>query len=234
MYSHQKAVLEKPMMKQLHSDNDSNMIDLTFIGKAGLVIEYDDIVSLTGMNIVNYLMEKDKSLKVDAGMSSFEDILSSYINRTDKDFSIWIKQLIGLDVKKENFINSYRAFKPNLFYAYKLIPNAYKNGIKDLYIYSQYESDVIREYLKSFDVPVGYVYGDIREVMKDKVNYTYITCDPENVRRCRDIDTPFAVTICDDYMSMAPIVRDHVDEDLRNKGKFVSYTSILNAGGIPK
>ena len=222
------------MMKQLHSDNDSNMIDLTFIGKAGLVIEYDDIVSLTGMNIVNYLMEKDKSLKVDAGMSSFEDILSSYINRTDKDFSIWIKQLIGVDVKKENFINSYRAFKPNLFYAYKLIPNAYKNGIKDLYIYSQYESDVIREYLKGFDVPVGYVYGDIREVMKDKVNYTYITCDPENVRRCRDIDTPFAVTICDDYMSMAPIVRDHVDEDLRNKGKFVSYTSILNAGGIPK
>lgn len=234
MYSHQKVVLEKPMMKQLHSDNDSNMIDLTFIGKAGLVIEYDDIVSLTGMNIVNYLMEKDKSLKVDAGMSSFEDILSSYINRTDKDFSIWIKQLIGLDVKKENFINSYRAFKPNLFYAYKLIPNAYKNGIKDLYIYSQYESDVIREYLKGFEVPVGYVYGDIREVMKDKVNYTYITCDPENVRRCRDIDTPFAVTICDDYMSMAPIVRDHVDEDLRNKGKFVSYTSILNAGGIPK
>lgn len=222
------------MMKQLHSDNDSNMIDLTFIGKAGLVIEYDDIVSLTGMNIVNYLMEKDKSLKVDDGMSSFEDILSSYINRTDKDFSIWIKQLIGLDVKKENFINSYRAFKPNLFYAYKLIPNAYKNGIKDLYIYSQYESDVIREYLKSFDVPVGYVYGDIREVMKDKVNYTYITCDPENVRRCRDIDTPFAVTICDDYMSMLPIVRDHVDEELRKNGKFVSYTSILNAGGIPK
>lgn len=234
MYSHQKVVLEKPMMKQLHSDNDSNMIDLTFIGKAGLVIEYDDIVSLTGMNIVNYLMEKDKSLKVDDGMSSFEDILASYINRTDKDFSIWIKQLIGLDVKKENFINSYRAFKPNLFYAYKLIPNAYKNGIKDLYIYSQYESDVIKEYLKSFEVPVGYVYGDIREVMKDKVNYTYITCDPENVRRCRDIDTPFAVTICDDYMSMAPIVKDHVDEDLRNKGKFVSYTSILNAGGIPK
>ena len=222
------------MMKQLHSDNDSNMIDLTFIGKAGLVIEYDDIVSLTGMNIVNYLMEKDKSLKVDDGMSSFEDILASYINRTDKDFSIWIKQLIGLDVKKENFINSYRAFKPNLFYAYKLIPNAYKNGIKDLYIYSQYESEVIREYLKSFEVPVGYVYGDIREVMKDKVNYTYITCDPENVRRCRDIDTPFAVTICDDYMSMAPIVRDHVDEELRKNGKFVSYTSILNAGGIPK
>ena len=222
------------MMKQLHSDNDSNMIDLTFIGKAGLVIEYDDIVSLTGMNIVNYLMEKDKSLKVDDGMSSFEDILASYINRTDKDFSIWIKQLIGLDVKKENFINSYRAFKPNLFYAYKLIPNAYKNGIKDLYIYSQYESEVIREYLKSFEVPVGYVYGDIREVMKDKVNYTYITCDPENVRRCRDIDTPFAVTICDDYMSMAPIVRDHVDEELRKNGKFVSYTSILTAGGIPK
>lgn len=221
------------MMNQLHSD-DSNMIDLTFIGKAGLVIEYDDIVSLTGMNIVNYLMEKDKSLMVDDGMSSFEDILASYINRTDKDFSIWIKQLIGLDVKKENFINSYRAFKPNLFYAYKLIPNAYKNGIKDLYIYSQYESEVIREYLKGFEVPVGYVYGDIREVMKDKVNYTYITCDPENVRRCRDIDTPFAVTICDDYMSMAPIVRDHVDEELRNKGKFVSYTSILNAGGIPK
>lgn len=234
MYSHQKVVLEKPMMNQLHSDNDSNMIDLTFIGKAGLVIEYDDIVSLTGMNIVNYLMEKDNSLKVDDGMSSFEDILESYIDREDKDFSIWIKQLIGLDVHIENFINSYRAFKPNLFYAYKLIPNAYKNGIKDLYIYSQYESDVIREYLKSFEVPVGYVYGDIREVMKDKVNYTYITCDPDNVRRCRDINTPFAVTICDDYMSMLPIVRDHVDEELRKNGKFVSYTSILNAGGIPK
>lgn len=234
MYLLQKAVEKQAMMK-LHSDDDSNMIDLTFIGKAGLVIEYDDIVSLTGMNIVNYLMEKDKSITLkDKRMSSFEDILMSYIDREDKDFSIWIKQLIGLDVKREHFMNSFRAFKPNLFYAYKLIPNAYKNGIKDLYIYNQYESDVIREYIKSFDVPVGYVYGDIREVMKDRVNYTYITCDPDNVRRCRDIDTPFAMTICDDYMSMAPIVRDHVDEELRRLNKFVSYTSILNAGGIPK
>lgn len=234
MYLLQKAAEKQAMMK-LHSDDDSNMIDLTFIGKAGLVIEYDDIVSLTGMNIVNYLMEKDKSITLkDKRMSSFEDILMSYIDRENKDFSIWIKQLIGLDVKREHFMNSFRAFKPNLFYAYKLIPNAYKNGIKDLYIYNQYESDVIREYIKSFDVPVGYVYGDIREVMKDRVNYTYITCDPDNVRRCRDIDTPFAMTICDDYMSMAPIVRDHVDEELRKNGKFVSYTSILNAGGIPK
>ena len=79
-------------------------------------------------------------------------------------------------------------------------------------------------------MPISYVYGDIREVLKDKINYTYITANPDNVRRCQDIDTPLAVVICDDYMSMLPVVQDHVDEALRKQGKFVSYTSVLNAG----
>jgi hypothetical protein len=217
----------------MHRSKDNNMIDLTFIGKEGLVIEYEDIISLVGMNIVNYLMSKDKTIHDDR-MSSFEDILNSYINRPEKDISIWIKERFNLDITLEDLKDSYVAFKPNLFYAYKLIPNAYSNGIKNLYIYSQFESQSVREYCKSFEVPVEYVYGDIREVMKDKFNYTYLTCTPGNVRKCLDVKLPFALTICDDYTSMAPIIMEHVDEQLKAQGKFVSYTSVLMSGGIPK
>lgn len=212
------------------------MIDLSFIGKEGLIIEYEDIISLVGMNVINYLIEKDVDKSITVRMSSVEDILNSYINRSEKDISVWLKENFDIDnFDLSRFVNSRAIFKPNIFYAYKLIPAAYINGIKNLYIHSQYESPVIRKITEySFDVPVEYVHGDIRDVLTDKVNYTYITATPENVRRCLDVDTPLAVTICDDYTSMTPIVQDHVDEELRKKGKFVSYTSVLSAGGLQK
>lgn len=211
------------------------MIDLSFIGKEGLVIEYEDIISLIGMNTINYLIEKDVEKTIDVRMSSFEDILNSYINRSDKNISIWLSEHFNIDFDLSKFGDSFAVYKPNLFYAYKLIPHAFMNGIKNLYIHSQYESNAVyQNIITSFDVPIQYVHGDIYDILKDKVNYTYITANPDNVRRCLDIDTPLAITICDDYMSMSPIVQEHVDEELRKRGKFVSYTSVLSTGGIPK
>lgn len=207
------------------------MIDLSFIGNAGLVIDYEDLIAMIGINVVNYFKANDKNFKT-VGMSSQEDIFNSYINRSENDISIWLKEnfdITDFDLKK--FCNSSAVMKPNIYYCYRIIPTAFLNGIKSLYIYSQYESKAIRQNIKTtFDVPISYVYGDIREILSDKLNYTYITANPDNVRRCQDIDTPLAVVICDDYMSMLPVVQDHVDEALRKQGKFVSYTSVLNAG----
>ena len=140
-------------------------------------------------------------------MSSIEDILNSYIDRPNYDISFWLKEHFGLDFDITRYLNSPAMFKPNALYAYKLLPNAYLNGIKNLYIYSQYESNVIKRNMTTFECPVKYVYGDIRDIMKDKVNYTYITANPGNVKKCLDIKAPFALTICDDYMSMAPVVQ---------------------------
>lgn len=207
------------------------MIDLTFIGKEGLVIDYEDIISLVGMNVISYLISKDTENKIVVRMSSIEDILNSYIDRPNYDISFWLKEHFGLDFDITRYLNSPAMFKPNALYAYKLLPNAYLNGIKNLYIYSQYESDVIKRNITAFECPVKYVHGDIRDIMKDKVNYTYITANPGNVKKCLDVKAPFALTICDDYMSMAPVVQEHVDDQLRKNGKFVSYTSILSAGG---
>lgn len=205
------------------------MIDLSFIGKEGLVLEYEDIISMLGINITNYLFKKDTTMNV--RMSSSEDILNSYINREEYNVSKWLRENFDIDMNLKEYMNSPAVLKPNVLYAYKLIPNAFLNGIKNLYIYSQYDSNIIRRNIETtFDVPVNYVYGDIINVLKDKVNYTYLTCNPDNVRRCLELDIPIAISICDDYMYMSPVVKEHVDEELRKQGKFVSYTSVLNAG----
>ena len=85
--------------------------------------------------------------------------------------------------------------------------------------------------LKSFEVPeLKYIHGDIKDIMSDKPNYTLITSDVNNIRKCLDIKTPFVVTIVDDFMYVSDIVKEKVDEELRRRGKFVFYTGIVSGG----
>lgn len=37
---------------------NSGIVDLSFIGKEGMIIQYEDIISLVGFNIVKYLRKK--------------------------------------------------------------------------------------------------------------------------------------------------------------------------------
>lgn len=205
-------------------------IDLSFIGKDGLVIQYEDIVSLIGFNIIKYLRSKKLNNKIIK--MSIEDILISYFDRESEDISDWLSAF-GID----NFdINDYKesinTFSPNMLYSFKIFDTAYNNGIKNLIIYSEFYSSVIEKYLKFYNIPVQYKYGNIVNVLKDNVNCTYITSSPANIKKCLNVDVPFALTIIDDFMYVAPILTDGTVEQLRIKNVFVQFTSILSGGFI--
>ena len=65
------------------------MLDLQFIGREGLIIDYTDIVSMIGFNIAKYIRSKNTCKKLDR--MSIEDILLSYINRSTEDISEWLR-----------------------------------------------------------------------------------------------------------------------------------------------
>lgn len=206
------------------------MIDFSFIGKDGLIIQYEDIISLTGFNVARYL--RSKKINDEIGRMPIQDILLSYINREDEDISKWIMNLFGISFDINDYLESINTFQPNLLYSYKVFDSAYKNGIKNLIIHSNIHSNVIEKFITTFQVPIKYTYGDIIPVLKSNINSTYITASPINIRKCLDVHTPIALTIVDDFMYTAPILIDKVEEQLRAQNVYVCFTGVLSAGLI--
>ena len=205
------------------------MVDISFIGKEGLIIQYEDIVSLIGFNITKYFrMNKVNDI---INRMSNEDVLLSYINRETESVSEWLKNTFGIDCNIDDYIESINALQPNMLYSYKIFDSAYKNGVKNLVIHSQNKSNVIKKILETYNLPIEYTYGDIVPVIKSRKNYTYMTSLPSNIYKClNEVDTPFALTIVDDFMYTADIVAKKIDDELRKKNIYVCYTSILSAG----
>ncbi len=104
------------------------MVDFSFVGKEGIIIQYEDIVSMIGFNVIRYLRIKKANEKA-MGMS-LEDILLSYINRENEYPEIWLKNEFDVDFRVKDYLNSINAFQPNWLYSYKLFDAAYKNGAK--------------------------------------------------------------------------------------------------------
>ena len=207
------------------------MVDLSFIGKDGLIIQYEDIVSATGFNIMKYL--RSKNFDNVSSKMSVEDILLSYINRKSENISVWMRDMVGIDdFKLDDYRDSINTFQPNFLYAFKMFDTAYKNGIRNLILHSDFECDVIRNLLGLFSVPIKYTYGDIVPVLNDNQNVTYITASPKNIERCLHVNVPFALTICDDYMYVSKVIADKTTERLRARNVFVSFTGILSGGLI--
>ena len=88
------------------------MIDFSFIGKEGLIIQYEDIISLMGFNVACYLREQKAFEKINK--MSTADILLSYINRSTEDISSWLKKEFDIDFDIKNYIDSFAMLRPNL------------------------------------------------------------------------------------------------------------------------
>ena len=204
------------------------MVDLSFIGKAGVIIQFEDIISMIGFNAIRYLHENGCT---DIRMP-INDILMKYINREEEDISKWMKDSFNIDFNINDYLDSKQLFQPNYLYSYRLLHTAYKNGITNLVVHSDIKSDVIAGYVNTFPVPVKYTYGDIVPVLKENPNITYITASPTNIRKCLDVDTPFALTIVDDFLYTGHIIIDKTDKELGSRNKIVRYTSIISAGTI--
>ena len=207
------------------------MIDLSFVGKDGLIIDYEDVVSVMGFNIIRYMIMNNKCNDAMKRMS-LEDILLSYINRETYDINTWIKKTFGLDFNYLDAKESLHMVVPNFVYAYKVFQEANKQKMNSLYIHTnEYFKGIETTMLPSFEVPnLKYIHGDIVPILTNNPNITYITSNPSNIRKCCDVKTPFVLTIVDDFIYVSEIVRDKIDVKLREQGKFVFYTGILSAG----
>ena len=207
------------------------MIDFSFVGKGGMIIQFEDIVSMIGFNIVRYFKLK--------GMESLRDydlkqMILDYVNREEEDYNKWVSNIVKTEIKLETYIDSVNAFQPSWLYAYKLFFSAYKNGIKNLMIHSNEEIPFINDLLKTFNIPsLKYVYGDIIPILNQNPNITYTASLPSNIRKCMDVKVPFALAIVDDYLYTSNIVVDEkIPERLKEKGIFVAYTGIFSSGFI--
>lgn len=207
------------------------MIDLSFIGKEGVIAQWDDIISMVGFNVARYLKSKNYKNDKLSKMSS-EDILLSYINRPKEDPAIWLKEEFDIDFNIDMFKDSMITWQPNWIYFYKVFKSANENGVKHLCVYSEKHIPMIEKYIPTFNVPVEYVHGDISKILSERPNYTFMTASPSNVKKCLDLKVPIAITIFDDFMPLAEIVADNIADKLRENNKFVNFTGVISSGLI--
>ena len=207
--------------------SQSNILDWSYIGKEGLIIQFEDLVSFIGWNASEYI----NNAQGRPVSKTKDERLVEYINRLDYDIPKYVKETTGVDTTMKQLINSKHAIPPNVLYAFRMFKAAVDNGLKNLLIHSNVYSQLLEEYVKSALPYARYVHGDIVPVLKDNPNCTYTTSNPTNIRKCVDVGVPFALTICDDFMYVAPVVTDDkLLNQLKEQNVFVQYTSIMGSG----
>jgi hypothetical protein len=208
------------------------MLDLSDIGKAGLIIQYEDIIGMIGYNVAKYFKGKGVSKKLDS--TSIQDVLLSYINRKDMDYSIWLIDEYGITVNPNALLTSLLTMQPNLMYSYKVFSKAHEENINSLYIYSNMYSPIIEEATKSYGFDgIQYIHCDIIGFLKTHPNYTYLTSDVNNIKKCVDLDSPVCLVVCDDYMYTSDIFVQKIDKSLSDKPNIIlRFTGVKSAGII--
>jgi hypothetical protein len=204
------------------------MIDFSHIGQDAFVIQYEDLISLIGLNTVRFLREKQN-------LPNTDDLTLEYLNRTDYDIPKFIQthNCTSMVIPESSMWNSKIACRPNLAYAFKMMRAAADNGIHRFVIHSNAYSPVIEEFVNGLEIKTTYEHGDIVPVLRTLPNCTYTTSNPDNIRKCMDVQVPFALTIVDDFQYVAPIVMDQSFIDkLREKNVYVQFTGVISAGII--
>jgi len=207
------------------------MIDFSHIGQDAFVIQYEDLISLIGLNTVRFLREKQN-------LPNTDDLTLEYLNRTDYDIPKFIQthnctSMVIPVIPESSMWHSKIACRPNLAYAFKMMRAAADNGIHRFVIHSNVYSPVIEEFVNGLEIKTTYEHGDIVPVLRALPNCTYTTSNPDNIRKCMDVQVPFALTIVDDFQYVAPIVMDQSFIDkLREKNVYVQFTGVISAGII--
>lgn len=204
------------------------MVDFSNIGQNAFVIQYEDIISLIGLNTVRFLREKQN-------LPNTDDLTLEYLNRTEYDIAKFIQShnCTSMQISYDSVLRSKIACRPNMAYAFKMIQAANTNGIRKFYIHTNDYSPIIEEFVNGLEIKTTYVHGDIVPVLRTLPNCTYTTSNPDNIRKCMDVQVPFALTIVDDFQYVAPIVLDQPFIDkLRNQNVYVQFTGVISAGII--
>lgn len=208
------------------------MVDLSGIGNAGLIMQYEDTIAMTGFNVARYFRGKEISKKLDD--TSVKDVLSSYVDREDEDYTVWLKKTYDVDVDSDTMLSSFLAMQPSLLYSYKVFQASHQDKHDSLYIYSEKYSPIAEEATKSYGFDgVQYIHGDIIKFLEAHPNCTYITASYKALCDLKKTDVPVCVVVCDDYVYTAKIVEDGTEKVLQEKPNILlRYTSIISAGII--
>lgn len=205
------------------------MDDLSVFGKAGLIIQYEDVVSLLGYNIAEYFKANHVNEKFER--MSFEDILLSYMNREQYDINAWISETFDYNINYHNLMDSKLMLKPNMLYAYKVFQESSKQRMNTLYIYSEQYSKAIESNLPTFQVPtLLYEHGNLVNLLNEHPNCTFITSNPDSIALCKEVKCPFILTIVDEFVYLKDILSTRITDELLKQGKMVFYTGIISGG----
>jgi hypothetical protein len=210
------------------------MLDLSFIGKEGIICSYEEIVAMVGYNVADQY-RKNKIIDV-----SDQQLISDYINRKEYNFSEYLqKQGIPKEdadyiSQEEVFYESAYALKPTNKFIYKIFDAAKIQSVPYLAIYSRQYSSHIEKYIKgSFPFKVEYVYGDIDPIIKEHVNSTIVTSDLNIINKCATIEEPIVLTVCDDFLYLSQMFQDGTEGKIQKKDNvFLGYISCITAGFI--
>ena len=210
------------------------MLDLSFIGKEGIICSYEEIVAMVGYNVADQY-RKNKIIDV-----SDQQLISDYVNRKEYNFSEYLqKQGIPKEdadyiSQEEVFYESAYALKPTNKFIYKIFDAAKIQSIPYLAIYSRQYSSHIEKYIKgSFPFKVEYVYGDIDPIIKEHVNSTIVTSDLNIINKCATIEEPIVLTVCDDFLYLSQMFQDGTEGKIQKRDNvFLGYISCITAGFI--
>ena len=209
------------------------MFSLGEIGEAGMIIQYEDLISMTGYNVAKQFKSNNLSEKL-AGMS-IQDVLASYLDREDEDYSIWLHKEFNIDINPDEMLSSFLSMQPNLLYSYKVFQASHKERKDNLYIYSDKYSKIAEECVQSYGFKgVQYIYGDIYKFIKEHPNSTFLTASTKSIDIIKNVDTPICLVICDDYRyTIDHLAKHKLDKELSDKENiFLRYTSVISAGVI--
>lgn len=208
------------------------MLDLSEIGKAGMIIQYEDIISMIGFNVARYLHSKGVSKKLDS--MSIKDVLLSYINREEFDYSVWLKKEFDIDINPNDYTDSFLTMQPNLLYSYKVFGSAHKEKIDSLYIYSDNYYSIAEQAVDSYGFKgVKYIHNNLGEFLNEHPNYTFLTSSIDNIKLCSELTVPMVLLICDDYLYTSEIFSSKLDKKLKEKPNIIlRFTGVISAGVI--
>ena len=210
------------------------MLDLSFIGKEGIICSYEEIVAMVGYNVADQY-RKNKIIDV-----SDQQLISDYVNRKEYNFSEYLqkqgipKEDADFISQEEVFYESAYALKPTNKFIYKIFDAAKIQSVPYLAIYSRQYSSHIEKYIKgSFPFKVEYVYGDIDPIIKEHVNSTIVTSDLNIINKCATIEEPIVLTVCDDFLYLSQMFQDGTEGKIQKKDNvFLGYISCITAGFI--
>lgn len=210
------------------------MLDLSFIGKEGIICSYEEIVAMVGYNVADQY-HKNKIIDV-----SDQQLISDYVNRKEYNFSEYLqkqgipKEDVDYISQEEVFYESAYALKPTNKFIYKIFDAAKIQSVPYLAIYSRQYSSHIEKYIKgSFPFKVEYVYGDIDPIIKEHVNSTIVTSDLNIINKCTTIEEPIVLTVCDDFLYLSQMFQDGTEGKIQKKDNvFLGYISCITAGFI--